>query len=233
MNPYDLSTYAIDEEGIGGIIFNFLSPRNVTLTDLKGWVERAPSADISGSLYLNGSIVSGVTVSISSGGVVSSNFTGLSLSQGDTLRITLNSNADTGTRVRGTSIVFVGTEDDDLDIDQRYDVGFFINGIIPAGRVVAACVVPRNFYISGSRVELEAATNPSVFPQNFLIYKNDSQVGTITISSNGYTFNLINGNENFVTDDVLKIITPGTIGQFIDDDLQDLSITFEGYLGSG
>lgn len=234
--PYDLNTYSIPElDTLNDVMFNHVSSREVTLSELSGWVENNPSATITGSLYLNG-VDQGTGISISSGGVVTNDITfPINLVPGDHLQILADANIATPvTKIKGLALTFVGKESNDCYSDMRYDFGIFLEGRVPAGRVVGALIVPRQLHILDNEHWVTTATNPAA-SVNFSLRKNGTQFGSIIINTAGVSVLLMNSDvENFAKGDVISILSPGVEPNFVDSGtMQDLSVTLKGFLGQG
>ena len=147
--PYDLSTFAVKDCTSGIVVFNHLSSRDITITEGLGWVETPPSADVTAAINLNGTPIAGAGITITSGGVVTVTIPNpTTLNPGDHLQAVMNADADIPvTKASGVAVSFVATESSDCYDDSRYDVAWYIEGLIPGGRAIAALVVPRQMHI--------------------------------------------------------------------------------------
>lgn len=234
--PYDLNTYSIPElDTLNDVMFNHVSSREITLSELFGWVENNPSDTVTGSLYLNG-VDQGTGISVSSSGVVTNDIVfPILLVPGDQLQILADANAATVvTSILGLSITFVGKESNDCYVDNRYDFGVYLEGRVPAGRVIAALTVPRQLHIVSDEHWVATDTNPAA-TVNFSIRKNGVQFASVIINTlGGSSFIMTNPVENFAKGDVISILAPGSIPDFVDAGvMQDLSITLKGFCGIG
>lgn len=232
---YDISTFALKNAVAGVIIFNHLATREVVITSGYGWVETPPSADVNATFHVNGVEVSGAGVLIETDGTVTVTVPNpLTLDPGEHLQATMDADASVPvTKASGVAITLVATEGSDCYSDNRYDVGFYIEGLIPAGRTVAAAVVPRQLHIKSDVSWGTVITNATTLV-SFEVRKNGSSIGSLVVQPNGaVVFMLTNGVQNFVAGDLLSIFAPGTLGQYVDATLQDLSVTFKGFLGPG
>lgn len=234
--PYDLNTYALPEQDtLGDVLFNHLSTRDISLSELAGWVEVAPSEIVTGSLYIN-AVDQGTGISISAGGVVTNDIVfPIVLAPDDSIQILADANAATpATKVKGLALTFVGKETSDCYEDSRYDFGTFIEGRTPAGRTIAALTVPRQLHLVDDEHWVTTDTNPAT-TVNFSLRKNGTQFGSIIINTSGASVLLMNtAVENFAKGDVISILAPGSEPNFVDaGTMQDLSITLKGFLGQG
>lgn len=232
--PYDISTFAVGDQVSGDIIFNHLSTRTITITTIDGWVETNPSENITGTMTKNGTTVTGSSVLIETDGTVTVTFSSpLTLVSGDLLRIVLNADASLPTtKVAGVAISMTGTIETSNE-DNRYDVSFYLEGLIPAGKTVAGSVIPRQINLHTTDFYVQKSVNQSATSIIFLVRKNGVQVGTITLNSNGTKFLVLNQNPlNLADGDILTIFAPGA-STHIDATLADVSITIKGFLGLG
>lgn len=233
--PYDLSSFAVGEQEASDIIFNFLSAREITLTEASGWVETNPSEIVTGTMTIDGVEVTGSVVSIGTDGTVTVTFPNpTTLSDGELLKIVLNSDADDpATKVGGVCITFKGTIETDHD-DPRYDISFFIEGNIPSNRTVAAAIIQRQINIVNTGFHFKKNTEQQSSLVTFSIRNNGTQIGSITSSTGGATTLILNTSPyNFAEGDVFSIFAPGAEDDFIDTTLADVSVTFKGFLGLG
>ncbi len=231
--PYDISTYAVNEQGSNGLVFNFLSSRTVIFSDARGWVEIAPSQTVTATLYKNGVAVSGSSISIDTAGVVTITAPfPITIVPGDRLTIRMNADADLpATKVAGVAFTFFGEEQVETDEDDRYDVSFFIQGKLPAGRRVAAAPVVRCFDITDRDSWVERASEASVLLLTFILEKNRLQIGVLVLEANKrWKVHLDGDVVNFDVGDVFSILSPGISGEFVDETLADMSVTFKGFL---
>ena len=234
--PYDLNTYSIPElDTLNDVMFNHVASRDIELSEMFGWLENNPSDTVTGSLYLNG-VDQTTGISISSGGVVTNDIVfPLTLAPGDQLQILADANAATvGTPIKGLAITFVGKEASDCYEDNRYDFGTYIEGRVPAGRVIAALTVPRQLHLVSDEHWTATDTNPAS-AVNFSVRKNGVQFASLVINTAGAsTLIMSNPVENFVKGDIISILAPGSEPDFVDAGvMQDLSLTFKGFCGIG
>ena len=232
---YDLSTFALKDCTSGVVIFNHLATREIVITEGLGWVETSPSADVTAAVNINGSPISGASITVSSGGVVTVTIPNpTTLNPGDQMQAVMNADASVpATKASGIAVTFVATEGTDCYEDNRYDMGYYIEGLIPAGRTVAAAVIPRQLHVLDTGFQGTQAVNAT---NNIVldVRKNGSSIGSIVAQNNGATtFMLTNSLHNFVKGDVLSIFAPGSLGGNLDTSLSDLSVTLKGFLGPG
>ena len=233
--PYDLTTFALKDCTSGVIIFNHLATREIVITEGMGWVETAPSEDVTAAINLNGSPISGASITITSGGVVTVVIPNpTTINAGDLLQAVMNADADVpATKAAGVAVTFVATEGSDCYEDNRYDLGCYIEGTVPAGRTLTAIVIPRQMHILDN--EFWGTTDTNATNNITLdVRKNGSSIGSIVVQNNGAVVFMISmGVQNFVKGDILSIFSPGTLGTDVDTTLQDLSFTIKAFLGPG
>lgn len=232
--PYDISTFAVGEQITGDIIFNHLATRQITITDIDGWVETNPSEVVTGTMSIDGVAVVGSSVSIGTDGTVTVSFSSpLTISPGELLRIVLNADAATpSTKVAGVAISMTSTIVTDNE-DSRYDVAFYLESKIPAGVTVAGCIIPRQINLRSTDFYVQKSVNQTATSVIFLLRKNGVQVGTLLLSSTGGDVLTLTSNPlNLADGDILTIFAPGS-NEYIDSTLSDVSISIKGFLGQG
>lgn len=229
---YDTGHYSVDEHASGDVVFNFICPaqRTITFASFRYILTTNPNATITGTITLNGATVSDSSFSISTSGVVTMTLLPITLTEGDHLQITLNADADVpSTKAKGIGLTLVGTSPDEDNGDSRYDISIFIEGKIKSAEKLAEIRVPRTFNMYGTGFQAAAGTNVAAV-KIFTLQQNASPIGTFTLYPNGLSaINLTTAPTAFTAGDIFTIIAPGSTG-YTDPSLEDLSITFKGFL---
>lgn len=108
-----------------------------------------------------------------------------------------------------------------------YDVGFFVSGKPGAAAVIMILVATRPFTLpddfAGSKYFNGA--NPTTNPISFDVQKNESSIGSISVTSSGVaTFSTTGAGVSMAIGDRLKVVAPGTQ----DATCADISVVFRG-----
>jgi hypothetical protein len=230
--PYDICSFAVDDQGTGDIVFTFLASREITIEEGIGWVEVNPSEEIEATIYVDDVAVAGSSVVVGTDGTVTITIpSGFSLSPGEVIDIILDNGDGLATPLRGLGITLKATIETDNE-DPRYDVSFFIEGRIPGNRTIAASVIPRQINIHSTGFQVKKNTEQLTGTLVFFIRKNGVQIGTISSSSSGPVSLIMNTSvTNFEEGDVFSIFAPGSDDELMDESLADISITFKGFIG--
>jgi hypothetical protein len=104
-----------------------------------------------------------------------------------------------------------------------YDLAIFYSGAPGAGALIAALVVPRNFFLQGGSVAVGTAPAAN---WTATIYKGGTAIGTVFVPAeqNAGTVSLNNTPTSLSAGDLLRIVAPSTA----DTAIRNIAISFQG-----